>query len=194
MPKEGSPESREGGSRERGANFGESEVRKTAGSSAPYVPPSKYEYAGKLSPAPGKGRLGSEVEPRGLAGKEVPALEISADGSRIREFRFDGDKQSQYKAVICDRKRAVLKKKDAELDKPIRNPLASDYVQHHSEAAKEPDSRRPPLKKVYGDVIVVGYSWGSGELTGLDKNQLTDLTDRLQRIRPGISIERIKQP
>ena len=37
------------------------------------------------------------------------------------------------------------------------NSLATDYVKHHSDAAKDPDSRLDPPKDLYGDVYVVPY-------------------------------------
>jgi hypothetical protein len=127
----------------------------------------------------------------GLADKEVPALRISADGSRIEEFMFDGAKHWQYKAVRSDQTKTVLMKKDAEFD--IKNPLANDYLQNHSDAAKDPASRAA-LKDLRGEVIVLGYDRVSDKPIGLTEFQWTDLEATLEGIDPTISVERMQEP
>jgi len=100
--------------------------------------------------------LAWKVELTGLVGStEVPALLIPSDDSRpVTKTEFDLDKIWQYEAVGYDKNRVFLTEKNADLDH-LTNPLATRYVQHHSDAAKNPDSHLPSLEKLYGDVYVV---------------------------------------
>jgi hypothetical protein len=50
--------------------------------------------------------------------------------------------------------RVFLTEKHADLDHR-KNWLATDWVQNHSDAVKDPDSRLPSPKKLYGPVYVV---------------------------------------
>jgi hypothetical protein len=54
-----------------------------------------------------------------------------------------------------------------------RPPLATDWVQHHSDAAKDPDSRLPSPERLYGPVYVVArdpiLKWITQSTTQLDK-------------------------
>ena len=138
-----------------------------------------------------KGSLGSKVDLGGLAGRKLPALRISADGSRIEQFTFNGNEHWRYEALRSDRNRAILMKKDAVLD--IENSLASDYLRNHSDAAKESDSLRRSLKPLRGDVIVLGYDRLWDKPTGLTEFQVTELAETLEWIDPTISVERIQE-
>jgi hypothetical protein len=137
------------------------------------------------------GSLGFKVDLEGLAGKKVPALRISADGSRIEEIMFDGNEHWHYEAVRSDRKKAILTKKHTELD--IKNSLANNYLRGHSDAAKNPDSRAA-LEDLHGEVIVLGYDPVLGKPTGLTELQWTDLAATLEVIDPTISVERMQEP
>jgi len=98
-----------------------------------------------------------EVEPITRRHKpESGAESDSADHlTRLLAWKeFDLDKIWQYEAVGYDKNRVFLTEKNADLDH-LTNPLATRYVQHHSDAAKNPDSHLPSPEKLYGDVYVV---------------------------------------
>jgi hypothetical protein len=135
--------------------------------------------------------LGSKVPLEWLAGKKVRALRISADGSRIREFTFDGNEHWRYTAVRSDEYRAILTEKHTGLD--IRNPLASGYLRDHSDAAKDPRSRAS-LKDLHGEVIVLGYDRFWEKPTQLSEFQVSELAKTLKWMDPLISVERIQEP
>jgi hypothetical protein len=140
------------------------------------------------TPTPRSAKLGSEVKLTGLVGKKVSALRIPASSSDpVTKFKFDGDDllRHEYKAVRFDRNRVFLIKKNARVDYITSNSLASDYVRHESDAAKDPSSRQASQQ----NLIVVGYSWALQEPEGLTKNQLTGLVERLKVIRLGLSVE-----
>jgi hypothetical protein len=114
-----------------------------------------------------------------VGGREVSALLIPADRSRpIAKTKFDLDKIHRYDAVSYDRDRVVLTKKHAYLDHGW-NPHASEYVKHHSDAAKDSDSRLPIPGKLYGDVIVLSRDWVMEWITDSTK-QLNELKHALK--------------
>jgi hypothetical protein len=113
----------------------------------------------------------------------VPALLIPADDSRpITTIEFDRDKIWRYDAMGYDENRVFLTEKNADLDHRS-NSLASDWVQHHSDAAKDPDSRLPIPAKLYGDVIVLSRDWVLEWITDSTK-QLNELKRALEWRHP----------
>jgi hypothetical protein len=91
------------------------------------------------SPGPVRHLSASEVDLIGLVGStEVPALLIPADSSRpVTKTEFDLDKLWKYDAVGYDKNRLFLTEENAYLDH-LTNPRATDWVEHHSDAAKDP--------------------------------------------------------
>lgn len=126
------------------------------------------------SSGPGRRLSAWEVDLIGLIGsKEVPALLIPSDDRRpVTKTEFDLDKLWRYDAVGYDKNRVFLTKKHAYLDHR-KNSLATDWVQHHSDAAKDPDSDLPSPEKLYGPVYVVAIDpvmeWITRSTTQLDK-------------------------
>ena len=110
---------------------------------------------------------------KGLVGTKVPALLIPADDSRpVTTIEFDRDKIWRYDAVGYDENRVFLTEKNADLDHRS-NSLATDWVQHHSDAAKDPGSHLPSPEKLYGPVYVVArdaiMEWITQSTTQLNK-------------------------
>jgi hypothetical protein len=126
------------------------------------------------SPGPVRRLSVFEVDLIGLVGStEVPALLIPADDSRpVTKTEFDLDKIWRYDAVGYDKNRVFLTEKNAYLDH-LTNSLATDWVQHHSDAATDPDSRLPSPERLYGPVYVVArdpiMKWITQSTTQLDK-------------------------
>jgi hypothetical protein len=76
----------------------------------------------------------------------VPALLIPCDDRRpVTKTEFDLDKLWRYDAVGYDKNRVFLTKKHAYLDHR-KNSLATDWVQHHSDAAKIQTVICPPRR------------------------------------------------
>jgi hypothetical protein len=155
--------------------------------STPIDPPEVSELPKRRVPGPKSvPRLTPDVlELIGLVGtEEVPAVLIPADSSSpITKIKFDKYRLGQYDVARYDLNRVVLTKKNAELDETWPNPLATDYVKNHSDAAKHPDSRLDSPKKVYDDAIVLGYDPLFEMLTGLT-DELNELRQTLERIAP----------
>jgi hypothetical protein len=117
----------------------------------------------------------SEIGLIGLVGSpEVPSLLIPADSSLpVTKTEFDLDKIWRYEAVGYDKNRVFLTEKHADLDHFTSNALATDWVQNHSDAAKNPDSRLPSPEKLYGPVYVIArdplMEWITRSTRQLDK-------------------------
>jgi hypothetical protein len=143
--------------------FGPGPVRRLSESPRPVKQPADSPHLVRRlsdSPGPVKHLSAFQLEQiRLVGGREVSALLIPADRSRpIAKTKFDLDKIHRYDAVSYDRDRVFLTKKRAYLDHGW-NPHATEYVKHHSDAAKDPDSRLPIPGKLYGDVIVLSRDW-----------------------------------
>jgi hypothetical protein len=80
----------------------------------------------------------------------VPGLLIPAVSSRrVTKTEFDLDKIWRYEAMGYDKNGVFFTETHAYLDH-LTNSLATDWVQNHSDAAKNPDSRLPSPEKLYG--------------------------------------------
>jgi hypothetical protein len=124
------------------------------------------------------------IELIGLVGTKVSALLIPANSSLPpTEVKFDQDRLCQYEVAGYDRDKVFLVEKNAERDYSMSNWLASEYVLHHSDAAKDPDSRMPSPAKLYGPVYVLGYDRLFEMITSLEE-QLTELKHSLEWIDP----------
>ena len=115
-----------------------------------------------------------EVELTGLVGStKVPALLIPPDDSRpVTMTEFDLDKIWRCEAVDMTKNRVFLTEKYADLDHR-KNRLAIRHAEHHSDAAKDPNSRPPSPEKLHGNVYVVARDpltkWITRSTTQLDK-------------------------
>jgi hypothetical protein len=126
---------------------------------------------------------GPEIDPIGLGGKEVPALLIPDDDfGPITEIKFDQYKLWKYEIRQFDQGRLYLVEKFADLNHK-RNPVATDYVKRHSDAAKNPDSRLDSPKDLYAPVIVLAYDQLFEMITDLT-TQLTKLKNALELMDP----------